>query len=970
MSSALPPAVSDGAQAYNREFFDGQAGASLCSARVVLSRVFPLLRPSRVLDVGCGVGPWMRAALELGARDVLGVDGDYVDRSMLLVEPERFIAADLAATPIKAALGEQAQSPFDLVMCLEVAEHLPFERAPSLVSELCGLGDVVLFSAAVPFQFGTEHVNEQWPEFWSILFRAQGFTCYDPLRAELWAQLDVDWWYAQNTLLFARDGSAAALRLPYASRADGRGLSVVHPESLLANLLGLPRRYRLEAAAEEMEDLRSLVAANRRGDSELPHLAAIARARSDVSDAREVFPATRMEICHPENEIAELTARLVEAERHLDAANAAFAAERAKRHEVEAALNQIQPEFDAVAAALHAERQHSLVAMAEINRLGELASRVQEQGAARKLAELRLADLQGGEAERRRTLEQDFERKHATLQAETAEFEAATTARSSDLARCKSDLDHRAAALDIIEADLNAFAAATHALRASRTWRFTRKVLRMAGRLPSTESGFQVSVPAHGPQDRAIITSPSEPAVEATPEVTEPAVAIPVRDQHAIKRYEEVLGHIEWWSLEAAMKRLKRLDVFDANEYLHRNPDVAAAGYDPYAHFIQSGALEGRGRFDPEDLARLFGSLNLFDNATRALPEPPLGAPDIGALIADVGPISLFVSTHGNVFMNDIAEDLAADLRSVGANVDLLDEEADVDARSEVSIYIAPHEFFTLGNGPKWVRDDVLSQGFVFGTEQLQTTWFNTALPFVLTARGMLDICVQTVEIFKRLDMASMHVLPGARKQPHSLTERDRHHPLYGVLPAAARTDIVPSTPFSLRPIDISFFGTSSPRRDAFFARNAAFFADYETFNYCRRPGRGPIQAESEDGTLSRMAGHVCGHSKIALNIHREEFGYFEWHRMVRLGMCAGSLVVSDPCLPHPDFIANEHYLQENLRHMPDLLEWLLTSPDGFREAERIRSNVNRLLTEMYDVNRTVPQLLRFLSQHRYRKGG
>ena len=185
-------------------------------------------------------------------------------------------------------------------MCLEVAEHLPFERAPSLVAELCELGDVVLFSAAVPFQFGTQHVNEQWPEFWSILFRAHGFACFDPLRAGLWAEPDVNWWYAQNTLLFARDGSAAALRLPGASRAEGRGLSVVHPESLLANLLGLPRRYRLEAAEEEMADLRSLVAANRRGDSKPPCLTAVARARSGVGGTRGVFPVTRMEIFQPE----------------------------------------------------------------------------------------------------------------------------------------------------------------------------------------------------------------------------------------------------------------------------------------------------------------------------------------------------------------------------------------------------------------------------------------------------------------------------------------------------------------------------------------------------------------------------------------------------------------------------------------------------------------------------------------------
>ena len=145
----------------------------------------------------------------------------------------------------------------------------------------------------------------------------------------------------------------------------------------------------------------------------------------------------------------------------------------------------------------------------------------------------------------------------------------------------------------------------------------------------------------------------------------------------------------------------------------------------------------------------------------------------------------------------------------------------------------------------------------MFGTEQVQTNWFNLSLPFILMSRGMLDICPQTASLFERLAMATLHVLPGARQRPHALTERDRDHPLYGVLPLAARSDIDPSLPFAARPIDISFFGTSSPRRDAFFARNAAFFADYETFNYDRRPGRGPIRSGGEDGALTRLAGHV-----------------------------------------------------------------------------------------------------------------
>ena len=898
---------------YDRSFFESQEGSSHRSAVSVLGKVFHLLRPRRILDVGCGTGPWMRAALDLGAAEAIGIDGDYIDRRALLVDPDHFIAADLASQSVRAVLGAHADEPFDLAICVEVAEHLPFERALPLVADLTSSADAVLFSAAVPFQYGTHHVNEQWPEFWSILFRSHDFACFDCLRSELWAADGVDWWYAQNALLFARDGSRAAAALPEASRMDGRGLSLVHPENLLANLLSMPRRYRFEAWAEEPGDYRSLVAANLQRGSTLPPLAAPARAVAEGPQAAGVFPWTRTQIHDPESEIGRLSRTLAETGGWLAAANDAFEAERAKRLELER----------------------------ELRRHAELAERLQAQGAARMVAETRLRDLKAVSADRLRQADEDHQAELARIVAEretalaqTASLQSALTEEAAALSRRATELDQRSAEID--------------AVRRSRTWRLSRRILSLSGRLPRPP--VQAAEPV-------ILPTPDMEAEKAPPE--------PVAEKLPIKCYGKTLGKVNWWTLAAAITRLKRLEVFDADDYLRRNPDVQAAGADPYAHFIQSGALEDRGRVDQEDLARLMGSLALFDNAVRGLPEDIHDDSDLADLVADVGHVGIFVSSEGNMFMNDLADDLAADLRSAGVTVDVLDETVEIGTRPSVCLFVAPHEFFTLGRGTEWVRDDVLSEGFVFGTEQLQTSWFNTALPFTLMSRGMLDICSQTADLFARTDMAALHVLPGAQLRPHTLTERDRRHPLFGVLPAAAQRDIDPALPFASRPIDVCFFGTSSPRRDQFFAHHAGFFSDFETFNYCRRPGRGPIRGESEDGGLTRLAGHVCGHSKIALNIHREEFGYFEWHRMVRLGMSSGSLVVSDPCLPHPRFIANEHYFQETARQIPNLLEWLLRTEDGAREAERVRSNVDSLIKGQYGTRRSAAEILRFLSRHR-----
>jgi SAM-dependent methyltransferase len=213
--------------AYDPAYFEGQHGTARRSAEVVVPLVMELLSPRSVCDVGCGVGVWLAVFEQHGVKEVVGLDGDYVERDALHIDPAKFVSADLAR-------GVPAVGSFDLAVSLEVAEHLPERAAAEFVAGLVSLAPAVLFSAAIPGQGGQSHVNEQWPPYWRALFLKHGYRPIDCVRPPIWDSGKVKVWYRQNTLLFAhpeliRSNPALARER---ERTAGQPLSIVHPKML------------------------------------------------------------------------------------------------------------------------------------------------------------------------------------------------------------------------------------------------------------------------------------------------------------------------------------------------------------------------------------------------------------------------------------------------------------------------------------------------------------------------------------------------------------------------------------------------------------------------------------------------------------------------------------------------------------------------------------------------------------------
>lgn len=154
---------------YSRDFFKWMQIGSRSSAQEIVPLICELIKPKRIIDLGCGTGEWLTAFKQYGAQKVLGVDNYWCEREFLTLSNEEFLVHDIK-TPL--ALDET----FDLAITLEAIHHVPQEDAPKIIESLTRFAPIILFSAPIPYQGSAGiRVNEQWPKYWAGLFRQHDF---------------------------------------------------------------------------------------------------------------------------------------------------------------------------------------------------------------------------------------------------------------------------------------------------------------------------------------------------------------------------------------------------------------------------------------------------------------------------------------------------------------------------------------------------------------------------------------------------------------------------------------------------------------------------------------------------------------------------------------------------------------------------------------------------------------------------
>lgn len=219
---------------YNKKYYQSISTNATRSATEIVPIILNYITPKSVIDVGCGIGAWLTIWKKYGVEDVMGIDGSYIDLSQLMIDKNSFLAANLEEE-LKLV------KKYDLVTSLEVAEHIHPNKAEVYIKSLCQLGDIILFSAAIPGQGGVNHINEQYPSYWAALFKKMGFTSYDCIREIIWENNKIDVCYRQNILFFVRD--KADFRSIKSNPTDSFPKNIVHPE-LFGEIVWISKSYK------------------------------------------------------------------------------------------------------------------------------------------------------------------------------------------------------------------------------------------------------------------------------------------------------------------------------------------------------------------------------------------------------------------------------------------------------------------------------------------------------------------------------------------------------------------------------------------------------------------------------------------------------------------------------------------------------------------------------------------------------
>lgn len=197
---------------------------NLEAPKEIVPIIFDMFRPKSVVDVGCGLGTFLKVFSDCGVNEIMGFDGEWLNDKKLNISKENIRIVDLESP-------DWASGNYDLAISLEVAEHLDSSIEEVFIKNLTSLSEVIVFSAALEGQGGQNHINEKPLESWIKIFNNFGYHFFDVFRAQFWNSKEINWWYKQNMfLVIKKDSKWFDCFSQYSMDLDI--MSFVHPDCL------------------------------------------------------------------------------------------------------------------------------------------------------------------------------------------------------------------------------------------------------------------------------------------------------------------------------------------------------------------------------------------------------------------------------------------------------------------------------------------------------------------------------------------------------------------------------------------------------------------------------------------------------------------------------------------------------------------------------------------------------------------
>lgn len=137
---------------------------------MIADRIVADIHPKTVLDAGCAMG-YLVAALRDRGVEAYGVDISAYAISKVREDVRPFCKVGSLTEPLPSGLPDR----YDLVVTIEVLEHLYAEDGRQAIRNLCQLTDKVLFTSTPDDFTEPTHVNVQQREYWCRAFFKNGF---------------------------------------------------------------------------------------------------------------------------------------------------------------------------------------------------------------------------------------------------------------------------------------------------------------------------------------------------------------------------------------------------------------------------------------------------------------------------------------------------------------------------------------------------------------------------------------------------------------------------------------------------------------------------------------------------------------------------------------------------------------------------------------------------------------------------